>query len=658
MPKTRQQRLAEERAGHPPSPPQSLEDQPRASKRTRAKTPSAPEVAGPVVPAAQSAASGEPQALLRIWVDVDPESSGRSVGDPTHQETIPSSLVPGLVTFLENIRNQEKDNVPESSSRPSLDQLTPSQKIVEAILPKNQTVSKPPKAKKRALRRNPLGATSTIFESQPVTASLDTSTADGISSPQVASPETPRGSKWSIGNLFQLGSIGRVLGFSPLAPVSESPESLPQTPTTITAQTLIGEPAPREPKKKQSSPTSAKDARAKHRRHNDSVIKPAKPATASKNQRDTLSRVREASPVSGGTETTGVEEEQFSDIKPTDQAQGEARQMVAEEPTPKPTIRWPSRSLDRMNQNKRKRFDEPVAIPSHDKGSYGGETDICGNNEGDGVTEEQPGKIRRTSGSREFTSRVAGDPNTPRPYEYQGTNVFAEYEAAEKATNSGMQSLTKTPIPITNSRGTFKVPSPGDGDWSDSGSEEEEGNTTGLEDKTPSRNKLPEIRRVPPLTQSEALRKAREKLLKYKPRNPSKLIQSSRAYQSPPPISEAAAKRDSGPQAAIELEPSTAVGVELTGHTNFTAFEDWCKTAPLAVTAALETMEVDSNIAGDAFARGLGDTGTSRTTRYAAFDEWSKTAPPIVTAVLENMEVDSDLAGQAFQSGLDNYTKF
>lgn len=477
-----------------------------------------------------------------------------------------------------------------------------------------------------------------------MTASLDTPTADGISSPQAGPPETPRRSKWSIGNLFQPDSIKSLFGFSPLARVSESPESLPQTPITSTAQTLTGEPAPTEPKNKRSSPTSAKDARAKHRRHHDSIIKPLKPAATSENHRDRLLRAREANRARGTTETTGVEEERFPDIRPTDRAQGEARQVEAEgpKPKPKPTIRWPSRSLDRMNQNKRKRLDEPVAIRSPDRGSYGlGETDLGGNKEGYGVGDEQPGKIRRTSGSREFTSQAAGDSNTARPYEYQGTNVFAEYGAAQKATNSGNQSLSKTPIPITNSTGTFKVPSPGDADWSDSESEEQEG-----------------IQRVPLLTQSEALRKAREKLLKYKPRNPSKLIQSSRAYQSPHSISETAAKRGSGPQAAVEAEPSTPVDLQPTGHTSFTAFEDWCKTAPRAVTAALETMEVDSNIAGDAFARGLGDTGTSRTNRYAAFEEWSKTAPSTVTAVLENMEVDSDIAGQAFQSGLDNYTKF
>lgn len=111
MPKTRQQRLAEERAGHPPSPPQFLEDKPRGPKRTRAKTPSATVAAGPVVPAAQPAVQGEPQALLYVWVDAAPEASGRLVDDPTHQMTIPSSLVPDLVTFIENIRNQNKPNV-------------------------------------------------------------------------------------------------------------------------------------------------------------------------------------------------------------------------------------------------------------------------------------------------------------------------------------------------------------------------------------------------------------------------------------------------------------------------------------------------------------------------------------------------------------------
>lgn len=116
MPKTRQQRLAEERAGRPPSPPQSLEDKPRRPERTRPKTPSATVAAGPVVPAAQSVVPGEPQALLRVWVDAGLEASSQPVGDPTHQVMMRSSFVPELVAFIENICNQKKDNVPKPSS--------------------------------------------------------------------------------------------------------------------------------------------------------------------------------------------------------------------------------------------------------------------------------------------------------------------------------------------------------------------------------------------------------------------------------------------------------------------------------------------------------------------------------------------------------------
>ncbi|MCJ1344012.1 hypothetical protein MMC31_002212 [Peltigera leucophlebia] len=88
MLKTRQQRLVEERAGHPPSPPQFLEDKPRGPKRTRAKTPDATVAAGPVVPAAQSAVPGEPQALLYVWVDAAPKASGRPVDDPVEVDKI------------------------------------------------------------------------------------------------------------------------------------------------------------------------------------------------------------------------------------------------------------------------------------------------------------------------------------------------------------------------------------------------------------------------------------------------------------------------------------------------------------------------------------------------------------------------------------------
>lgn len=232
-----------------------------------------------------------------------------------------------------------------------------------------------------------------------------------------------------------------------------------------------------------------------------------------------------------------------------------------------------------MNQQKkRKRFDDPVAGPDRGTHNLGeGEADLSGNNEEYGVpTREQPSKIRRTSGSREFTSQVAAVP--------------------------------KTPIPITTHTGTYKVPSPGDSDWSDSGSEEEVGNNTaGLEDVT------------------------------------------------------AAQRRGPGPQAPVEVESTAGVDRQPTDHTTrFNAFDEWRQTASAAVTAALDKMEVDNNMAGAAFELGLGgDTGRSsrQTNRYNAFEEWSRTASPTVTAMLKKMEVDNDLAGQAFESGLDKSTE-
>ena len=139
------------------------------------------------MPAAQSAVLGEPQALHHVWVDAAPEASGRLVDDPTHQLTILSSLVPELVTFIENIRNQKPQNVLESSFKPSLYQLTQSQVMAEATLPKlpkpakNHSVKKPTNERKSAFRRNPLLPNSTLFTSQPLEPSLDTSAASGIS---------------------------------------------------------------------------------------------------------------------------------------------------------------------------------------------------------------------------------------------------------------------------------------------------------------------------------------------------------------------------------------------------------------------------------------------------------------------------------------------
>lgn len=93
--KTRQQRLAEERAGHPPSPPQKLVDDPRGSRRTRAKKPSATVAVGSVQPAAEPAVPREPQALLQVWPD-----AARAGDNPTHTFVVSVSSLPEVMACL------------------------------------------------------------------------------------------------------------------------------------------------------------------------------------------------------------------------------------------------------------------------------------------------------------------------------------------------------------------------------------------------------------------------------------------------------------------------------------------------------------------------------------------------------------------------------
>lgn len=680
--KTRQQRLAEQQAGHPPSPPQSLPMSQPVPRRARSKTPSATVAAGSVVPAAQPAALGEPQALLRVWVDVGPELSGRPVNEPTHQVAFDSSLLPKVVEFLNNIRNP-------SDESPTLHQEILEREVGDAIEPREPepvTAGKPTKRRKSAFRREPLMALSGL-PPLPVPGSVD-SAADGIpmffwsdfnlatntpsdkisqqpdemlsahenshmvdcnesgSTPSVEISQqanaqqgaldahTPRGSKWGLGGLLESArSITRRLGFSSLAPVPESPEASPQTALT-NAPLIVTESAapaaPAQPRKKSSAPTSARSRRAKSRRHDESAGKSG--STSRRNERPRTKRA------------TGAEDEGFPAMKSTDSEnhEEEARQAMLGEPIA--TIRWPSRSLDRMNANKRKRFGDPLDTPGTETGGHGrGATDIYEGREEGSITEEQPVKRRRTEQSG-LASQVAGSVPRPSAVEWQGGNIFAEDQAARELARTGQQSVPKTPIPITNRTGTFKVPSPGDTDWSDSGSDEDEGDNASSEENAPSRKNNggfvvggpSKPRQTPRPSESEALRKAREKSQKYRPGNPSRLRHSIKAYPSPLRASER------------HSEPS--------GRTKFTAFEDWCKTAPPAAIAAVEQMEVDSNMAGNAVeAALLENPGPGRACQHTAYEEWCRTAPPAVTAILEHMEVDSNIAGQAFMSGLDKF---
>lgn len=531
----------------------------------------------------------------------------------------------------------------------------------------------------------------------------ESSLQEATQSTQERTPETPRAIRWGLSSLIESArSVTRRFGFSPLTPVSERPE------LAIQAQAM-----------KNSVPTSARAKRAKNRRLNSLVAKSARPINIGAYQRGQKSRAKKAYPASG---SSAAEAERSPTTRRIHRDQEEPRQAQSGESGITATIRFPSRSLDRM-AIKRKRWGSPDIIPNPKGKSYGlGEVEFYGNSEEfekNGVTEQQPGKLRRTSESGDFSSQVAGNPHKARPYtgsmfeksatEYNGGNVFSEYEAARKAeeaaaklTNISRQSVAKTPIPITNSAGTFKVPSPGDSDWSDSESDEEV-YTTGLEGVTPTAgndsepkaatpallpSKLPKPKQTvkpkksyldsllnPPssrvadlpllerpfegmTSESEALRKARDRALQHKPRNPSTLSQSSRTYFSPPVPNEEGTKANkckSGTQAASET--STSIPGP-SGHPKFNAYEDWCKTASPAVTAALGRMEVDPNIAGNAFSGALDNPEPTPDYRpkFNAFEEWSNKASPAAIAAIGRMKVDSSLAGDAFLRALDNFT--
>lgn len=122
--------------------------------------------------------------------------------------------------------------------------------------------------------------------------------------------ETPRGSRWGLGSLYMSArSLTRRLVFSPLAPVSESPESSSQTTTTSAPQAVMVAPeavtessAPTLPKKKSSTPSSGKDRRAKSRRHDSLAVKSTNTVTTSTNQGSQRSRAKQADPTSGDIE--------------------------------------------------------------------------------------------------------------------------------------------------------------------------------------------------------------------------------------------------------------------------------------------------------------------------------------------------------------------
>ena len=243
---------------------------------------------------------------------------------------------------------------------------------------------------------------------------------------------------------------------------------------------------------------------------------------------------------------------------------------------PPPPIRFPSRTLDRMNKNKRKRWTSPESIPNPKGKSYGlGEAEFYGNAEEDKQEKSdfgmhQPGKVRRTSQSPSFSSQGAGNPDPSRPH-------------------GGQQSIKKTPVPIKNLAGTFKVPSPGDIDWSDSQSEDEGSSQAAA-------RQPPTIINPGPTIRSQFAAKGYEDWLQA----------------ASPAVAAIVQRMEVDPTAAGQIfESALNSNPAPTGRPIFTAYEDWCKTAPPAVTAAIDGMEVDPNTAGTAFMRGLDNLTTS-----------------------------------------------
>lgn len=214
-----------------------------------------------------------------------------------------------------------------------------------------------------------------------------------------------------------------------------------------------------------------------------------------------------------------------------------------------PPIRSPSRSLDRMKANKRKWWTSPGTIPNPKRKSYGlGEAEFYGNvedNDEDEISGQKPGKVRRTSQLRNFSSQGATKTNHSWPC------------------TGNQPIIPKTPILVTNAAGRFKVPSPGDSDWIGSESEHEVASNTTTINYTTTNTSTNEI------TADSNLRPASQP--------PFRKFN----FNSPP-----------------------------TRRPIFTALEDWLQTASPSVAAALEQMEVDPDMAGAAFRRGLNNTSS------------------------------------------------
>lgn len=653
MPKTRQQRIAEEQAGHAPSPPQVLTDKPRGPRRTRAKPPSANNAAGegPVVPSQPLAAPGPhtPRALVHVWVNED-----RYVYDPNHEFAISSELVPELVLFLNKLR----DHGTQHSSSSSATQVTPSlnRRQVAASFQISRTEPEPPEPS--APMEPQLASSGIVSAFKETSPQMEThasfaqieqpsqqfsvAMAPLSAPPHVRSPpqETYRSITLHDSRPAGIEAPSKQTAYPVRSTrVKEPVNTISQSVTpTHALQQAVSKPSRSEIVNKQTlnqkmpdqkisedakldrrRPTSESGLSLKRKAGASEAASRKKRARSGKESKPPPSN-QNLSPVPSdpkmlracglpfffrkyrnlpaytvdGEVRYGVVEPSDNYLKFHDEVPANPNSNITKqassssahgrvirptrsikrrfgfsplttiseraEITPpmkpaksQPAMRVPSRLFDRMNANKRKRWTSPESIPNPKGKSNGlGEVEFYGNakEDEDQIAGQQPGKVRRTSNSHNFSSQGAANSVSSRQYTCRKSII------------------SKPAITVTNKAGSFKVPSPGDSDWSNSESEDEGSSQAATAPTSPIAN------RAPPAAAAMAIE-----------------VNSTGAGQTF--------------EAALSSSPAP------TSRPRFTAFEAWLQTASPSVASALEQMDVDPNVAGAAFQRGLVNNTTT-----------------------------------------------
>lgn len=653
MPKTRQQRIAEEQAGHAPSPPQMLTDKPRGPRRTRARSPSANNTVaeGPVVPSPPLAAprAEAPRALVHVWAN-----ENRYAYDPNHEFAIPSALIPELVLFLKNLREPGTQHSITSSS-PSATQVRPSSHRSQ-IAASFQISRTEPEVSEPSTAMEPQPASSGIVspskETSPQMETRASFTRIEQPSQQFSAAMaqetyrtiTPQDSRLGGIEARSKKAANPVQSARVHQPVSEMSQSvrITHTPQQVVSTSSSSEIEHKQrlnqkmPDQKisevgrldQTRPTSESGSPLKRKLEASEAESRKKRAISGKQSEPPLMKRKSSRVLSNPKmlRARGIQlffcnyrnlpaytadgEVRYGVVKPSDdyakspddvpanpdsnitndpttqasQARSSSshgrvirptrsvkRQYgfsplttISErsEATPPakpaksgPPMRVPSRLFDRMNANKRKRWTSPEPIPnpkgkSHEIGKM--ESDGNAEEDKDQIAGQQPGKVRRTSNLQNFSSQGAAN------------SVPSRRCTGRKSINS------KPAIPVTNKAGSFKVPSPGDSDWSNSGSEDEGSFQAATAPSSNVANRA-----------------------------------SSAAAAIPQRIEVNPTAAGQTFEAAINSSPAP------TSRPRFTAFEDWLKTASPSVASALEQMDVDPNVAGAAFQHGLvHDTST------------------------------------------------